>query len=194
MSWQIAKSFDFCYGHRVWSQQLNAEFADDLKCACRHLHGHEGRVEVTLGSHAPDGYSAPLTNGMVTDFRHTEWLKRFLNETLDHKFIIDRNDPLVDNILDACTSTGNNLSPVMLGRGDGGLNYRAVGQRLDAAHGSSALILEYTESFFVVDFVPTSENLAKWLLDIVAWKMASICSVVSVDWWETSKSHSLCLA
>ncbi len=41
MSWIIDKTFEFCYGHRVWTQKLNGEYAADLKCACRHLHGHE---------------------------------------------------------------------------------------------------------------------------------------------------------
>lgn len=27
--WQISKSFDFCYGHRVWAQELNPEFSNN---------------------------------------------------------------------------------------------------------------------------------------------------------------------
>ncbi len=39
MIWQISKEFDFCYGHRVWSQQLDSEFSLTGCLACRHLHG-----------------------------------------------------------------------------------------------------------------------------------------------------------
>ncbi len=87
MKWEIAKQFDFCYGHRVWSQTLDVEFSMDSCLACRHLHGHQGRLMVYLSSDK-------LENGMVTDFHHLNWFKHFLDSTLDHKFIIDINDPL----------------------------------------------------------------------------------------------------
>ena len=48
MTWVIDKTIEFCYGHRVWTQKLDGKYADDLKCACRHLHGHEGKVQVYL--------------------------------------------------------------------------------------------------------------------------------------------------
>ena len=86
--WMIDKTFEFCYGHRVWTQTLDSRFADDLKCACRHLHGHEGKVQVFLEGETLN------PQGMVTDFRHLEWLKKWLNQYVDHQFIIDRNDPL----------------------------------------------------------------------------------------------------
>jgi 6-pyruvoyltetrahydropterin/6-carboxytetrahydropterin synthase len=89
MIWQISKEFDFCYGHRVWSQQLEPEFSLTGCLACRHLHGHQGKVIVYL-------QSTELKDGMVTDFHHLNWFKQFLDTTLDHKFIIDINDPLKD--------------------------------------------------------------------------------------------------
>jgi len=91
----IDKTFEFCYGHRVWTQKLNGEYAADLKCACRHLHGHEGKLQVFLES--PTGQLDPT--GMVTDFRHTEWLKKWINENIDHQFVIDHHDPLFNQIV-----------------------------------------------------------------------------------------------
>ena len=38
---------------------------------------------------------------------------------------------------------------------------------------------EYYESFIIVDFIPTSENLSKWLCEIVNYKMSQI--EISVD-------------
>ena len=38
---------------------------------------------------------------MVTDFRHLEWLKRWINTYIDHQFIIDMHDPLYDQIIGA---------------------------------------------------------------------------------------------
>ena len=199
MKHKISKSFSFAYGHRVWSQQLDSEFADNLQCACRHLHGHEGRVELTLAQKPhPTGYEQPLVRGMVTDFRHTEFLKRFLDSTIDHKFILDIDDPLKDQILGATGESSIELVPVYLERTNGSLTQsRLVGRKvlptwLDAVPGYQQTPQEeYLESFFIVDFVPTSENLSKWLFDLVEWKMERMCAVESVDWWETAKSHSL---
>ncbi|MFB1007956.1 MAG: 6-carboxytetrahydropterin synthase, partial [Sulfurospirillum sp.] len=92
MIWQISKEFDFCYGHRVWSQQLDSEFSLTGCLACRHLHGHQGKVIVYL-------QSSELKDGMVTDFHHLNWFKLFLDNTLDHKFIIDIHDPLFATLL-----------------------------------------------------------------------------------------------
>ena len=62
--WVIDKQFDFCFGHRVWSQELNTKYSLDGCLACRHLHGHQGKVKLFLGAN-------DLNKGMVTDFKHT---------------------------------------------------------------------------------------------------------------------------
>ena len=87
MTWKISKAFEFCYGHRVWSQELNPDYSLDPCLKCRHLHGHQGRIEVFLES------SELNRGGMVTDFKHLNWFKQFLDDVLDHKFIIDIHDP-----------------------------------------------------------------------------------------------------
>ena len=85
--WKIDKQFSFCYGHRVWSQKLHGEYCEsgDTSCKCRHIHGHEGLVHLFLEA-------GELERGMVTDFKHLGWLKNFLDDNLDHKFIIDLNE------------------------------------------------------------------------------------------------------
>ena len=51
---------------------------------------------------------------------------------------------------------------------------------------------EYYEGFFVVDFVPTSENLSAWMADLVDVKMKKLnVTVDHIDWWETPKSRSV---
>ena len=81
--WSIDKKFSFCYGHRVWSQELKHTLCEshDARPKCRHLHGHEAHVNVYLESDV-------LENGMVTDFNHLGWLKDFFNQTIDHKFLL----------------------------------------------------------------------------------------------------------
>ncbi len=168
MSWTIDKSFDFCYGHRVWSQELEEEFAGAMECQCRRLHGHQGKVVIFLT--APHD-SLRLKHGMVTDFNHLNWLKKFIDDNIDHKFIIDRNDPLFGMMKTATDHVDGTIG------------------ELDPAASSAAR--EYDESFYEVDFVPTSENLAKWMFDLVHKKMAPLGVRVSkVEWWETPKSRS----
>ena len=174
MKWQISKQFDFCYGHRVWSQELNAEYALDECMMCRHLHGHQGKVLVHLESDI-------LQNGMVTDFKHLNWFKKFLDDVLDHKFIIDINDPLFDTLLPHYTDKKN--FHIMKE------NYKMPD--LTIVQNEPNHIKEMYEGYIIVDFVPTSENLSYWLLKIVDEKMSKIDIKVShIEYFETPKSKS----
>lgn len=178
MAWVIDKTFEFCYGHRVWTQKLNGEYAADLKCACRHLHGHEGKMQVFLRS----ANGQLDSTGMVTDFRHLEWLKQWINTYIDHQFILDKSDPLYDNII------GNrDLIPVLVPN-----TTHVAGWHLDLSGlEENTPEYEYYEGFMIVDFVPTSENLSAWMAELVEKKMQNLgVWVDKIDWWETPKSRS----
>ena len=175
MKWQISKQFDFCYGHRVWSQELNAEYSLDACLMCRHLHGHQGKILVHMESEK-------LENGMVTDFKHLNWFKKFLDDTIDHKFIIDSNDPLFATLLPHYSTQENLLSKYE--------NYKIPDLKI--IENEPIHIKEMYEGFIIVDFVPTSENLSAWLLAIVQEKMAKIDVKVShIEYFETPKSRSV---
>jgi 6-pyruvoyltetrahydropterin/6-carboxytetrahydropterin synthase len=177
MTWIIDKTFEFCYGHRVHTQTLNGEYAADLKCACRHLHGHEGKMQVFLTGDGLDH------TGMVTDFRHLEWLKKWINENIDHQFILDRKDPLYDNML-----PGVGLIPVTVPGTD-----HIAGYKIDLTNiEPNTPQYEYLEGFFIVDFVPTSEHLSSWMAELVQAKMVKLgVTVQRIEWWETPKSRSV---
>jgi len=178
MSWKISKQFNFAYGHRVWVQKLEKEFALDRKCVCRHLHGHEAEVHVHLEGDKLD------TQGMVTDFLHLSWLKKFFDETVDHKFIIDKNDPLFDMMV----GTDAILEEIFVPNTDHRAGWIIDMEKLSS---SNPVKREYFESFFIVDFIPTSENLSKWVYDLATPKMAILdVEVGEVEWWETPKSCS----
>lgn len=173
MHWKISKEFDFCYGHRVWSQTLNTEFSLDGCLKCRHLHGHQGKILVYLEAHK-------LTNGMVTDFKHLNWFKQFLDDTLDHKFILDINDPLFSTLLP-------HISRNDLIKFDEGYLLPDLNKLKD----KESHIIELYEGYVIVDFVPTSENLSAWFLKIVQNKMEKLNIKVShVEFLETPKSKS----
>lgn len=222
MKWTIDKQFSFCYGHRVWSQQLEPEYCErgDINTKCRHLHGHEGLVHVYLESET-------LERGMVTDFKHLGWLKNFLDDVIDHKFIIDYHDPHFNSIINGHLSGQMELGPtghpipnkyltiehLTLGQDRGTNRYLpllpitvagvndVLGYKVDtsASHSLRPDIQKFVEGpekefydgFVIVDFVPTSENLCRWLFNVANQKMANLgVKVAKLDWWETPKSRS----
>lgn len=77
----VTETLDFCYGHRLLR----------YKGKCAHLHGHNGKVEVVVATKSLDEQS------MVTDFSEIgRVVRRFLDENLDHKLLLHREDPLVE--------------------------------------------------------------------------------------------------
>ena len=44
--WQISKDFDFCYGHRIHSQNLEKSLSCGAEPKCLRLHGHNGTIKV----------------------------------------------------------------------------------------------------------------------------------------------------
>lgn len=199
--WVIDKQFDFCYGHRVWSQKLNEEYCatGDSECKCRHLHGHQGEVHVFV--------EAPiLERGMVTDFKHLGWFKNFIDDHLDHKFIIDINDPWFVQIInakpifDALGGVSKLFVTQPLNTKDGReLNMKPIfvpgtdmfaGYEIDV-EGLSGPEREFYEGFFIVMFLPTSEHLTAWMYECVQAKMALIgVETTKVTLNETPKSRA----
>ena len=76
----VTREIAFCYGHRLL----------EYDGKCKYLHGHNGRAVITLSGDRLD----PL--GMVVDFGV---LKRvvgtWIDETLDHRMILHRDDPIL---------------------------------------------------------------------------------------------------
>jgi 6-pyruvoyltetrahydropterin/6-carboxytetrahydropterin synthase len=76
----VAREIRFCYGHRL----LNYDGK------CRHLHGHNGKVVITLASDQLDAL------GMVVDFtRLKRVVGEWISEALDHKMLLHRDDPVL---------------------------------------------------------------------------------------------------
>lgn len=189
--WIIDKQFDFDYGHRVWTQEPDSELSCGHKSICRHLHGHRGRVHVFIkGEELND-------QGMVTDFVNLNWFKKFLDDALDHKMILDINDP---GLLVFFPLLEGNLEPYILD-----VDFEEIDERNYKAHphvtfstmnakalsGYDGHIREIYEGLVLVDFVPTSENLAKWLLEVVQKKMDKLdVNVYKLEFFETPKSRS----
>ena len=77
---RVSREIDFCYGHRLLGHEGK----------CRHLHGHNGRVIITIEADRLDD------RGMVFDFSDIKrTVNRWIDEHLDHQMILRRDDPAV---------------------------------------------------------------------------------------------------
>ena len=202
MKWIIDKSFSFCYGHRVHNQRLDTNFTESGNAclACRHLHGHEGLVKVFLAEE--EGSTNVTDTGMVTDFKHLGWFKNFLDDTLDHKMILDIKDPIIREEAQFLLNEDGDLDLEetchLMPEGYWMPNLTKLRNTLDSfterfnmPEVETQAIFEKYEGMVLVDFVPTSENLAGWLLGVVQAKMKPIegVAVHAIEYWETPKSH-----
>lgn len=79
----ITKEIYFCYGHRLMHHPGK----------CRHLHGHSVKAAITLSS------SNLNDQGMVCDFADiASAAAEFIDNELDHNFLIHREDPLLPQL------------------------------------------------------------------------------------------------
>ena len=79
--YRVTREIRFCYGHRL------LHYAGK----CRHLHGHNGRAVITLETSRLDEL------GMVVDFgRIKDVVSAWIDQTLDHKMLLHRDDPVLD--------------------------------------------------------------------------------------------------
>ncbi|MCX7886329.1 MAG: 6-carboxytetrahydropterin synthase [Verrucomicrobiae bacterium] len=76
---KVTKTIDFCYGHRLLNYHGK----------CRHLHGHNARLEVDIALPSLDA------RGMVEDFTEIKQiLKTWIDATLDHRMLLWKEDPM----------------------------------------------------------------------------------------------------
>lgn len=172
---KIMKSFSFCYGHRVWNQKLT----NGLECTCVRCHGHSGKVDLIL--------TAPsLSNGMIIDFNELKNIKDFIDSFIDHRFLIDKNDPLLQHYLKMLECSLDDFKEPEYGL------KRLEQVTLDKLPKE---LKEFGESLVVLNFAPTSEMLAIWLSQVISilikpWTSYCELKVSSLRWWESDKSYA----
>ena len=165
-------------GHRVWSQKLDKTFSEDDELCCRRLHGHVYTAKIGLRS------IYHLTRGMVTDFKHLNFVKTIIDKDWDHRFMIDASDPMLPNLFPEF----ENIDPKYIKDSGFYKNFDLSQSDFDK------VTKERIEGFVVVDFVPTSENICECLFQIVQHKMRELLreegiKLAFVELWETPKSH-----
>lgn len=84
--YQVTKTIEFSYGHRLLNHNGK----------CRYLHGHNGMLEIDVDADVLDEM------GMVIDFtRVNEIVKTWVDENLDHRMLLCRQDPALPLLTDA---------------------------------------------------------------------------------------------
>jgi 6-pyruvoyltetrahydropterin/6-carboxytetrahydropterin synthase len=130
--------YDFCYGHSVTGHHIEGKPGK-----CRHIHGHNGRIEWTISVPELDELGRVLDFGVMKQLLD-EWVETHW----DHKFLLWEQDPR-----------------------------------------ASQLALADPEGIILLDFNPTAENLAHYLLRQVGSKVLkkTKAQLVAVRLWETRK-------
>ena len=175
----IFKSFNIAYGHSVWKQTLNHKLATDCKLACRHLHGHNADVVIHVDADQLDH------KGMVLDFKELGFVKKFLDDVVDHKMILDIEDPALKLFLQSFDITNDDSYAHHLTYHDDG-NYYTVNKSYYAE--LSLREQEIYSGMIIVNFIPTAENLALWIYEYCQSKLEGITDVSKVQIFETPKA------
>jgi len=80
MMFRVSREIHFCYGHRL----------PDYEGKCKHLHGHNGKVLITIEAPGLDD------RGMVHDFSDIKRaVSQWIEDHLDHRMLLRRDDPAV---------------------------------------------------------------------------------------------------
>jgi 6-pyruvoyltetrahydropterin/6-carboxytetrahydropterin synthase len=164
--YKISKEFEFSYGHRVWNQMLSR----GAVCKCRWLHGHNGVLRIELGGNT-------LKNDMVMDYNELSFVKHFVDDFMDHKMILDRNDPMLE-LLFSMKKEHFRIDSEQFGFATLDWDKRVV---------IPDELKELYESVVLIDCVPTSENICKLLFDGF---LAEGLPVSKVSFKETDKTEA----
>lgn len=169
MRYEINKTFDgIDLAHRVDTQQLDSEFTEGNSCElkCRRMHGHGVEIIVRLGSNE-------LVNNMVLDYNELGFIKKLIKNHLDHHTLININDPLYDIIVKKPYDVVNKYVETPLHRVD---EYSSSDQFMYTIDIPEALKFDndlgaWFRAMTVVSFPTTSENICRWLFNIIKPKI-----------------------
>lgn len=143
------------------------------------------------------------------DFSNLDFMKEFIEKNLDHKFLMDMNDPLLSRITFALSDQGD-ITPLIhqAFKTDGtikiaesfipiisrvaGVNDRVIGLKLSETEKNLPLeINELFGSLVILPFSPTAENLSRWIFEFTTRFLSGTdVNIESVIFRETQKAWS----
>lgn len=168
----ISKEIEGDFGHRVWTQNLDEEFACTTSCKCKALHGH--RFKIVPEIYNEDGLQP---DGMVTDFNHFAKFKNWVDTFMDHKMLMDAEDPALCRFFPRVYLSKEIVSKYEAAK------YNSINTTADDR--------EIYDGLVIVEFVPTAENICKWLaVHILPKFLPKGIKVKSLTFYETPKSFA----
>ena len=191
----IEKTFTGDLAHRIHTQRLDSDFTEKgskiLKC--RRLHGHTFGLKVKLGSKT-------LENDMVLDYNELGFVKDMINDILDHRTLIAESDPILkkvllpvfsDNLKESLLEKSSEPYPIFIKTPWGCSKFN-----IDVIEDQD--IKEFLDSFVIVPFTTSSENISRWICQIVESKIYKFnqihgtdVRVLSVSYKETPNSEAV---
>jgi len=173
---------EFDYGHNVWVQNLDEVLSCGSEPKCLRNHGHRGKVVAYLEA---DELSS-ASNNMVIDFNDMKIMTKWIDNTLDHNYLIDINDPGCEDVFHHFWKDGSISSEHLIKQPEGHWIINP-----ESYSNMSGYLFNKYRSYILLPFVPTSENLAKWMYDVMVQKMKSAnVKVHKIEWYETPKSRA----
>lgn len=173
MLYRIQKTFDWSMGHRVHNQQLNDVFSCGSSCKCKNLHGHSYSATISI-------MAEKLHNNMVIDFTDLKFIKAWIDRHLDHKFLLDEEDPMLEGMglpskqgLKEATNRLSVYSEDCIA---------AAYDEHEEDEGIELVSLEdhvtWLSSYVFMDGVPTSEEIAKLIYDYAVSELSTVDNYV----------------
>ena len=168
---KISCSVEFCYGHRLPGVPK-----------CENVHGHNCKLDVVVeGTTMVSGKDI----GMVMNFTALkDIIKTSIVDTFDHRFIVWKEDPILDRILHSMKNQWETLASYLHGQDT------PTGVREFWAW---TPVVEDFGKLVILGWPPTAEFLADWSfyhLDIAIEKRHTNAKLSSVTWHETSNSFA----
>lgn len=82
---KVTKQIEFCYGHRLL----------EYDGKCKYLHGHNGLLEIEVGTESLDSLGMVIDFGVIKDI-----VKQWVDDNIDHKMILSKDDPILGMLND----------------------------------------------------------------------------------------------
>lgn len=186
----IEKTFTGDLAHRIHNQNLDSNFTEGNSkvLKCRRLHGHTFSLKVKLGSDE-------LVDDMVLDYNEIGFVKNMINDILDHRTLLSKNDPWFGKILCIVPEYWEesfDIPPLKETEWDC--------EQVDISNMNDQDIKEFLSSFTLVPFTTSSENIAKWIYGIIEKRIDTYnkrnntnVKVLSVSYKETPNSEAIYL-